>query len=339
MAQLLQAFRQRRKDYVATVDVDIGRRCGPRGIWGRKTRVIWSSGWTTWGGWTRRPCGGGCAGPKWLGSGGSCISGWRSRRSADRRFLAWPSAIQESLGGAILGRFYYAMQRRRSEWVVGDLRPGTGAGLVFGRNRRGSIAPRMPAGDSRRLGYRSSGGESCPARRGVALRGSGVEWNATRGLDAPGWALGRTGAGAVSAREWLSRDRDRGGWPRPAGHPGWRRPAALAGRALAVGHDPAGLGLFSPYIDLRRNGRTPWGFVGDEQRVGAVDVRVEWDQGPSGVGDGWRWGGALGDGRGTARAVWGSADADAGPLLCAGIPQLLWRGSGDFGHAERTEVA
>ena len=46
--------------------------------------------------------------------------------------------------------FYYAVQRRQSEWVVGDLRPGTGAGLVFGRSRRGSIAPRMPAGDSQR---------------------------------------------------------------------------------------------------------------------------------------------------------------------------------------------
>ena len=30
--------------------------------------------------------------------------------------------------------FYYAVQSQRSEWVVGDLRPGTGAGLVFGRS-------------------------------------------------------------------------------------------------------------------------------------------------------------------------------------------------------------
>ena len=48
--------------------------------------------------------------------------------------------------------FYYAVQGQHSEWVGGDLRPGTGTGLVFGRSRRGSIAPRMPAGDKSALG-------------------------------------------------------------------------------------------------------------------------------------------------------------------------------------------
>ena len=140
--------------------------------------------------------------------------------------------------------FYYAVQRRRSEWVVGDLRPGTGAGLVFGRNRRGSIAPRMPAGDSRRLGYRSSGeNHALRGARGVTRVGRGVGCCS---------GVGRIGMGAWTnrgrcgrCRERLSRDRDRDSWPRSAGHPRWRRSAALAGRALAVGHDPAGLGLFT----------------------------------------------------------------------------------------------
>ena len=54
------------------------------------------------------------------------------------------------------------------------------------------------------------------------------------------------------------------------------------------GTTPAGLG-FSHRIDLRRNGRTPWGFVGDEQHIGAVDVRVDWERGRATVavaGDG-----------------------------------------------------
>ena len=89
--------------------------------------------------------------------------------------------------------FYYAVQRRQSEWVVGDLRPGTGAGLVFGRNRRGSIAPRMSAGDSQRLGYRSSGENH--ALRGAAWRYEGRAWS---GMLLGGWT--RIGMGAWTNR-------------------------------------------------------------------------------------------------------------------------------------------
>ena len=174
--------------------------------------------------------------------------------------------------------FYYAVQRRQSEWVVGDLRPGTGAGLVFGRSRRGSIAPRMPAGDSRRLGYRSSGENH--ALRGAAWRYQGRAWS---GMLLGGWthrdgrldeqgrvrSLPESGY-HVTATEVAGRDllgiRAGGGRLHWRGEH-WQGGATL----LALG--------FSRDLDLRRNGRTPWGFVGDEQRMGAVDVRVDWGRG------------------------------------------------------------
>ena len=174
--------------------------------------------------------------------------------------------------------FYYAVQRQRSEWVIGDLRPGTGAGLVFGRNRRGSIAPRMPAGDSRRLGYRSSGENH--ALRGAAWRYEGRAWS---GMLLGGWAhrdgrldeqgqvrsLPESGY-HVTATEVAGRDLL--GIRAGGGRLHWRGEHWQWGTTL--------LALdFSHYIDLRRNGRTPWGFVGDEQRMGAVDVRVAWDRG------------------------------------------------------------
>ena len=232
--------------------------------------------------------------------------------------------------------FYYAVQKQRSEWIVGDLRPGTGAGLVFGRNRRGTIAPRMPAGDSRRLGYRSSGENH--ALRGAAWRyeGQGVEWDGARGLGASGWALGRAGAGAVAAGKRLSRDCDRGGWPRPAGHSALAAVGCTGAASIGSGARPC----------------WPWTFPtasicgGMGGRLGGLSATSSawglWMCAWSGIGDvrRWRWlamgwgtGGWLGN---CERGIGGLRMQDVGPLLCAGIPQLLWRGSGDFGHAERT---
>ena len=174
--------------------------------------------------------------------------------------------------------FYYAVQRPRSEWVVGDLRPGTGAGLVFGRSRRGSIAPRMPAGDSRRLGYRSSGENN--ALRGAAWRYEGRAWT---GVVLGGWthrdgrlddqgqvrSLPESGY-HVTATEVAGRDLL--GIRAGGGRLHWRGEHWQWGTTL--------LALdFSHRLDLRRNGRTPWGFVGDKQRIGAVDIRVAWDRG------------------------------------------------------------
>ncbi|MDE2807421.1 MAG: hypothetical protein OXN90_03305, partial [Gemmatimonadota bacterium] len=196
--------------------------------------------------------------------------------------------------------FYYAVQRRRSEWVVGGLRPGTGAGLVFGRNRRGSIAPRMPAGDSRRLGYRSSGENH--ALRGAAWRYEGQVWSGmliggwTRRdgrLDEQGQVRSLPESGYhVTATEVAGRDLL--GIRAGGGRLHWRGEHWQWGTTL--------LALdFSHYIDLRRKGRTPWGFVGDEQRMGAVDVRVDWDRGRAALevaGDGMGHWGMVGELRG-----------------------------------------
>lgn len=51
------------------------------------------------------------------------------------------------------------------------------------------------------------------------------------------------------------------------------------------------LGLeFSHPLDLRRDGRTPWGFVGREQLLGAVDLRFNTDRGMECL----KWRGTIG---------------------------------------------
>ena len=193
--------------------------------------------------------------------------------------------------------FYYAVQSQRSEWVVGDLRPGTGAGLVFGRSRRGSIAPRMPAGDSRRLGYRSSGENH--ALRGAAWRYEGRAWS---GMLLGGWtrrdgrldeqgrvrSLPESGY-HVTATEVAGRDLL--GLRAGGGRLHWRGEHWQWGTTL--------LALdFSHDLDLRRDGRTPWGFVGNKQRMGAVDVRVGWGRSRAALevaGDGVKHWGMVGE--------------------------------------------
>ena len=92
--------------------------------------------------------------------------------------------------------FYYAVQRpERSEWVVGDLRPGTGAGLVFGRSRRGSIAPRMPSGRQSSAWGIALAGRTMPC---VVRRG------ATRGARGVGCCLG---VGRAGMDVWTNRGR------------------------------------------------------------------------------------------------------------------------------------
>ncbi|MFL2541347.1 MAG: hypothetical protein ACJ0UT_05155 [Candidatus Latescibacterota bacterium] len=69
----------------------------------------------------------------------------------------------------------------------------------------------------------------------------------------------------------LSRDGDRNGGTGSAFYRGERVAAAVAGRAMAVGSHGLTLG-FSHSLDLRRGGRTPWGFVGAQQRMASIDV-------------------------------------------------------------------
>ena len=158
----------------------------------------------------------------------------------------------------------------------------------------------MPGGDSRLLGYRSSGENH--ALRGAAWRYEGRAWS--------GMLLGG----------WTRRDGrlDEQGQVRSLPESGYHVTATeVAGRSL-LGIRAGGGRLhwrgeywqwgtsllaldFSHRIDLRRNGRTPWGFVGDEQHIGAVDVRVDWERGRAAVavaGDGMGHWGMVGGLRG-----------------------------------------
>ena len=231
--------------------------------------------------------------------------------------------------------FYYAVQGQHSEWVGGDLRPGTGTGLVFGRSRRGSIAPRMPAGDSRRLGYRSSGENN--ALRGAAWRYEGRAWS---GIALGGWtrrdgrldeqgqvrSLPESGY-HVTATEIAGRDLL--GIRAGSGRLHWRGEHWQWGTTLLA------LG-FSHRLDLRRNGRTPWGFVGDQQRIGAVDVRVDWDRGRAALevaGDGVGHWGMVGELRvrsGHLRL------RTLGRYYAPGFHSFFGAAPGDLGHAKRT---
>ena len=75
--------------------------------------------------------------------------------------------------------FYYRVAGKMGEVVIGDLRPGFGAGVVFGRGRRSSVNARVPTADSARLEYRSSGENA--AVGGVAL------WQRAVGRGIAGW--------------------------------------------------------------------------------------------------------------------------------------------------------
>ena len=70
--------------------------------------------------------------------------------------------------------FYYGAQMGKGRVVVGDFRPGFGTGMVFGRRSRGGVPSMVPAEDSRRLGYRSSGENE--SLRGVVGRYGRGSW-------------------------------------------------------------------------------------------------------------------------------------------------------------------
>ena len=120
------------------------------------------------------------------------------------------------------------------EVVIGDLRPGFGAGVVFGRGRRSSVNARVPTADSARLEYRSSGENA--AVRGVVWRYGKGRWEGVL-------------LGGRARRDGRLDDAGRVRW----------RGARWQWGITALGLD------FSRELDLRRKGRTPWGFVGGQQ--------------------------------------------------------------------------
>ena len=238
--------------------------------------------------------------------------------------------------------FYYRVAGKMGEVVIGDLRPGFGAGVVFGRGRRSSVNARVPTADSARLEYRSSGENA--AVRGVVWRYGKGRWEGVllggrarrdgrlddagrvRSLPEGGYHVTAT---EVAGKDVLALDG-------LAGRVRWRG-ARWQWGITALGLD------FSRELDLRRKGRTPWGFVGGQQQMGAVDVRGDWgrvwvaaEAARDGVG---RWGmvgasGALGNGGCCTDANRRAASAIARALLRAGLPQFFGRGAGGIGDAE-----
>ena len=166
--------------------------------------------------------------------------------------------------------FYYRRTGRIGEVVVGDIRAGFAGGLIFGRGRSGGVPTRLSLRDSKNLGYRSTTENG--AVRGAIWR-HGTErwqWSVLAGRAALDARIGDGGLVTslpesglhVSQSERAGRDQLavavvglRGRRSAQNGHMGW----VLQG----IG--------FSRRLDLRRGGRTPWGFVGDRQLMGSVD--------------------------------------------------------------------
>ena len=174
--------------------------------------------------------------------------------------------------------FYLRWHRsdRPMEVVLGDLRPGWGAGMVFARNSgRSSLPLRQPGQDSERIGYRASGEND--ALRGVALR-----W---RGKSLTGILIGGTARrdarvdeeGEVTSlpesgyhvTETEERGRDLLGMRVGGGRLRYR------GEKWDLGGSLLGI-AFGRMVDLRRPERKPWAFRGEGQRLLEVDGGVKW---------------------------------------------------------------
>ena len=155
--------------------------------------------------------------------------------------------------------------------VLGDLRPGWGTGLVFGRSSgRGGLLLPHPGADSGRIEYRSSGENH--ALRGVALR----------------YRRGRVSGMAIGGQAWRDARIDEEGRVTSLPESGYHVTATEeAGRHLlrlrVIGgrlryqaeNWKAGGSLqligFTRPVDLRRAERKPWAFWGQRQRLWAVD--------------------------------------------------------------------
>ncbi len=165
---------------------------------------------------------------------------------------------------------YYRRTGRLGEVVVGDVRAGFAGGLVFGRGRSGGVATRLSLRDNKSLGYRSTVENG--AVRGVVWRHEKERWQWTllagrAALDArineAGYATSLPESGLhVSETERMGRD---------------ILTTVVAGLRLRRSVERGHVGIvlqeldFSRRLDLRRRGRTPWGFVGDRQFMGAID--------------------------------------------------------------------
>ena len=199
---------------------------------------------------------------------------WRSNRGREAYLL-----IEKDPGEtrwADFAAFYLHWQRpfKPLQILFGDMRPGFGQGLVFGRSGSGyNAASPILRNDSKRIAYRSKGENE--ALRGLILRYRGSRFEgailAGRGtrdvrLDEQGSAvLLRSGGIHVSATELAGRKQLQA-WSCGlrlrylARH--WRGGASLVGIR------------FNRWVDLRRPGKTPWAFRGRHQFLGGVDFQL-----------------------------------------------------------------
>ena len=164
----------------------------------------------------------------------------------------------------------WKMRARPIEAVVGDVRPGWGQGLLFGRSGSRGTPFAAFRRDSEQVGYRSSGENQ--SLRGMVLQYRGGQFAAAllggmaqidARVDEAGRATSLPESGVhVSDGEVVGRDRLRAG---------------VGGlRLLYEGGDwQGGVSLqdlrFDREVDLRRPERTPWAFRGRGQRMAGVD--------------------------------------------------------------------
>ena len=202
---------------------------------------------------------------------------WRSERGREAYLL-----VEKDPGEgrwADFAAFYLQWQSsfKPLQILLGDMRPGFGQGLVFGRSGKGrnSVSPTLK-NDSKSVAFRSKGENE--ALRGLILRyrGGRIEGAILGGLaardarlDEQGNAISlRPGGIHVSASELAGRKRLQAwscGLRLRYLAPHWRGGASLLGIR------------FNRWVDLRRPGKTPWAFRGRRQCLGGVDF--QWSAG------------------------------------------------------------
>lgn len=166
---------------------------------------------------------------------------------------------------------HWAQKGRWGELAIGDIQPKVGGGLLWGRGRHSSTAARWSLRDSRHLGYRSAVENGTV--RGVAWRQRfGVwQWVVLGGraqFDARSDGTGRVVSLPESGLH-VSLTERRGRKALSADVAGLSLQRVASGSRFGAVLQFTG---FSRCLDLRRQGRTPWDFVGNRQALWSIDA-------------------------------------------------------------------
>lgn len=170
---------------------------------------------------------------------------------------------------------HHRIPQRRLDWVVGDLLPGWGMGLICARSAgMGSLPLAAPAADSKRIEYRSTSENR--AVRGIALRrrSSDWQWTVLAGrarrdgrMDDAGQVVTLPESGYhVTSTERAGRD---------------LLCLDVAAVRLLYERGAGGVGAtllharFGRPVDLRRPDRKPWAFHGLHHGMAALDVHLQ----------------------------------------------------------------